>query len=94
MKNKSVVTEAQEIQPPSNSSNWVRACKCCRKRPRSAANACSSSTKKSKANPLQRHAAVLHRLVHELAGANIHSSLFMDIHQYMVKNANVSGVDA
>ena len=25
---------------------------------------------------------------------NIHSSLFMDIHQYMVKNANVSGVDA
>ena len=25
---------------------------------------------------------------------NIHSSLFMDIHQYLVKNANVSGVDA
>lgn len=24
---------------------------------------------------------------------NIHSSLFMDIHQYMVKNAKVSGVD-
>lgn len=25
---------------------------------------------------------------------NIHSSLFMDIHQYLIKNANVSGVEA